>query len=311
MAGHPSRIVTAVLACAATTAISLNALAQGQAATAGDTKQIPLPADMNVQFDRAVAAKTQPTPPDLVKDVGRAIALGNEIYLNDWASAVGTDVLVEKAGDLRGKVSGYLTFREGDGSGLQPSYRVWFFTTDDPPRVAYTVRVPLEPGRDRTVETLSPPEAPSAFLATMFRARQAAVAAIAPIVQPPNPVVMPAAVLGEEGILVEVIAGTTKPNLAVLGRHCRVVVSEDGSRVTKVFPLSRGVIELPTNNCPNQAKCLALAVNHIVTEAPVETHVFASLLNRIDLYVTTSRGWWRVKGATVEFLGSLDDKNGK
>jgi hypothetical protein len=122
---------------------------------------------------------------------------------------------------------------------------------------------------------------------------------------------MPAAVIGETGILVEVIAGTTKPNLAVIGRHYRVVVSEDGSRATKVIPLSKAVLELPTNNCPNQAKCAALVVSHIVTDASVETHVFASLLNRIDLYVTTSRGWWRVKGTTVEFLGILEAKKGK
>jgi hypothetical protein len=86
-----------------------------------------------------------------------------------------------------------------------------------------------------------------------------------------------------------VIAGTTKPNLA------------SSAATTASWCPRTGL----------QAKCLALAVSHIVTDAPVETHVFASLLNRIDLYVTTSRGWWRVKGATVEFLGSLDDKKGK
>jgi hypothetical protein len=185
MARRRSRIATALLACVATTLIPWTALALGQAPPGGDTPQVAAPADMNVQIERALAAKAQPTPTDLTKEVERAITLGHEIYLNDWASAVGTDVLVEKAGDLRGKVGGYLTFREGDGSGPHPSFRVWF-TTDDPPRVAYTVRVPLEPGRERTVETLSPPEAPSTFLATMFRARQAAIAAIAPIVQPPQ-----------------------------------------------------------------------------------------------------------------------------
>jgi hypothetical protein len=310
MARRRARTVVFLLTCAATM-FQCVGVAQGQPPSGRDAGQVPAPADINVRLERAVTAKAQPAPPDLAKEVERASAIGFEIYLNDWASAVGTDVLAEKVGDLRGKVGGYLTFREGDGTGPQAAFLVWFFTPDDPPRVAYTVRVPLEPGGRRTVETKSPPEAPTAFLATMFRARQAAIAAIAPVVQPPNPVMMPADVIGETGILVEVVAGTTKPNLAVIGRHYRVIVSEDGSRVAKVFPLSKGVIELPTNTCPGQAKCVALVVSHIVTEAPVETHVFASLLNRIDLYVVTSRGWWRVKGSTIEFLGSLDEKKGK
>lgn len=119
---------------------------------------------------------------------------------------------------------------------------------------------------------------------------------------------MPAEAIGESGILVEVIAGTTRPNTAVVGRHYRVVVSDDGTRVTKVFPLSKSILELPTNNCPDPTKCTALVVSHLVTDAPVETHVLVSLLNQVDLYVTTSRGWWRVSGAKVEFLGTMDDK---
>ena len=111
--------------------------------------------------------------------------------------------------------------------------------------------------------------------------------------------------------LVEVIAGTTKPNTAVIGRHYRVVVSEDGARVKKVVPLSKDALEMPTNNCPNQAKCPALVMNQIVTDTPVETHVLVSLQHKVDLFVLTSRGWWRVKGAKIDFLGSLDDKKEK
>jgi hypothetical protein len=300
--------IAAAFACAATLLLPGFARAQNPPPPAGETRQVPVPTDIEAQLRRAVEAKVQPVPPDLAKEVERASGLGHEIYLNDWASAVGTDVLVAKLGDLRGKVGGYLTFREGDDSGPKPSFVVSFFTPDDPPKVAYTVRVPLEAGGERTVETLSPPEAASPFLLTMFRARQAAIAAIAPVVQPPNPIVMPAAAIDEEGILVEVIAGTTKPNVAVIGRHYRVVVSADGSRVTKVFPLSKGVLELPTTYGANQ-KPVALVVSHVVTDAPVETHVLASLQNRIDLYVSTSRGWWRVKGDKIEFLGSLDAKS--
>ena len=44
-------------------------------------------------------------------------------------------------------------------------------------------------------------------------------------------------------------------------------------------------------------------VTHNITDAPLETHVFASLLHRVPVLVLTRRGTWRVDGARIAFLG--------
>jgi hypothetical protein len=266
-----------------------------------------VPAELRAQLEKVFDAKALPTPTDLAKEIEQATELGHSIYLQDWASAVGTDIAAEKLNGVNDKVGGYLTVLEADEAGGERAFRVWFFSQEDPPRLAYSVRIPFERSAERTFETISPPRSPEPSLAVLYRARQAALAAVMPLVQPPNPVVVPAAALGEEGILVEVIAGTVRSKSAVIGKHYRVIVSEDGSRVTKVFPLSKTVMEMPVPTCPGEEKC-AMVVSHIVTDAPVETHVFNSLLHHVDIYVSTARGWWRVKGTTIEFLGPLDVK---
>ena len=120
--------------------------------------------------------------------------------------------------------------------------------------------------------------------------------------QPLNPVLLPGEMIGERGILVYLLAGTTKPNVAVLGRHFRVLTSDDGARLVRFTPLSKVALELPTR-APAGTSAAALAVSHLVTDFPLETHVFASLLNKLPIYVVTRRGYWCVDGDRIRFLG--------
>ena len=46
----------------------------------------------------------------------------------------------------------------------------------------------------------------------------------------------------------------------------------------------------------------ALATTHLDSSAPVETHVFVSLLHRLPLLVVTDRGQWQVSGTNITFL---------
>jgi len=117
--------------------------------------------------------------------------------------------------------------------------------------------------------------------------------------------VLPADALGQEGILVYLLAGTRSRNVMVLGRHYRVIVSEDGLGVNDVLPLSKSVIELPTQG--EDGPAAALYVTHLITEYPLETHVLASLQHALPLFVSTSRGLWRVEGEGIAFLGNPSD----
>jgi hypothetical protein len=249
--------------------------------------------------------KDLPIPPDLRPAIEQAIELGRAIYLHDKASAIATDALAAKIGPLEGKdLGGYLPVQEAAADGTPgPAFLVSFFTRERSPRIAYRIRVPMAQGQPPTVESLSPPQTPSPMAATLIRARQTALASVQPFQQPINPVVFPAEAIGKRGILVYLIAGTGSPNVAVLGKHYRVVVSEDGGTVLETLPLSRTVIEMSTVSCGEG--CLeALAVTHLVTDAPLETHVFASLLNRVPIYIATKRGIWCVDRDSIRLVSA-------
>jgi hypothetical protein len=47
----------------------------------------------------------------------------------------------------------------------------------------------------------------------------------------------------------------------------------------------------------------AMTITHLVTDYPLETHVFTSLLLHLPVYVATSRRMWRVNGDQIAFLG--------
>ena len=254
-----------------------------------------------------------PIPTDLQEHIERAEQIGVQLYLLDKAAAIGTDVLRDKLGNLESQgLGGYLPLREGDEQGRdKDSFLVTFFTTGQPAQVAYEIRVFIRPGTQTEYHAFNPPKPASAGLSLLMQARQAAIHALPDILQPLNPVVLAGAAYGENGILVYLLAGTTKPDVAVFGRHYRVLVGEDGTTVKYVRPLSKSILELPTRR-PNGEKPEALWVTHLVTDWPLETHVFASLLYKLPVYVGTSRGTWRVNGAKIAFLGSrpLDVQNG-
>lgn len=242
-------------------------------------------------------------PEDLRGAVARASAVGRQLYVLDKVAATATDVLLAKVPDPGSQgIGGYIPLQQADAAG-QParSFLVTFYTRELPPRVAYEVT--LTQGAKPSLEAFSPPKAMLPELMLLVRARQRAIDALPKPTQPINPVLLPAEAIGEHGILVYLLAGTTKPNVAVLGKHYRAVVSEDGARLAQLTPLSKGILELPTED-PSGGRVVGLTVTHIVTDSPLETHVFASLLAKLPIYVVTRRGLWRVEADRIDFLGA-------
>ena len=172
--------------------------------------------------------KELPIPPKMREQVRNSEIIGHQIYVLDKVSGIATDVLMEKVPSFREKnLAGYLPFQEA-GDDLRPkaSYLVTFFTKDEPMRIAYEIRV--KPGVTPEFAAFDPPKRALASFVHLANARQAAVAALPSHQQPINPLVLPAELLGEKGMIVYLIAGTTKPNLAVFGRHYRVLIPEQG-----------------------------------------------------------------------------------
>jgi hypothetical protein len=120
---------------------------------------------------------------------------------------------------------------------------------------------------------------------------------------------MPGTAIGDrDAILVYLLAAEQRPGEMVFGVHYRVLVSADGTSVKAAMPLSRSalVIPPPGEAMPAGAKPVAAVVSQIVTDWPLETHVFVSLLHRRQpIYVATKRGTWLVIGDKISLV---DDK---
>jgi hypothetical protein len=240
--------------------------------------------------------------------VERAERAGRMIYDHDQAAATGTDVLLEniKPRDQE-RLGGFLALLDaGTGSVQRSSFTVFFVGQGDDPRVLYRVRVPAKAGGKSTFERVDPPAPPPLIASVLIRARQTAIARMPAVKQTMNPVVIPAdSVTGEDGFLVYFLAGTKQPNVAVFGKHYRVLVSADGRTVKRFEPLSKGALEMRLLGPRPGKQAEFLIVTHDVTDAPLETHVFVSLLHRVSVFVLTRRGTWRVDGARITFLGGL------
>jgi hypothetical protein len=250
-----------------------------------------------------------PIPQEWRPQVKKAEDLGREIYLLDKVSAIGTDELMKHVPDLRGAgLGGYLPVREADDN-LRPkdSFMVTFFTKEDPPRISYQVRVPIRVHSVPEFEGFDPPKAGTPSFLSLVRARQAAIAALPPVSQPMNPVILPGSANGEKGILVYLLAGTTKHDTAVFGRHFRVLMPDQGTSPTYVMPLSKSVLEMSTRG-PEGSKPEGLMVTHLVSDLPLETHVFVSLLFHLPVYVGTRTGVWRVDGDKIALISNRPPK---
>jgi hypothetical protein len=250
-----------------------------------------------------------PIPADLAPHIQESIELGLQLYFLDNASAVGTDVVVANVPNLRERgVGGWLTLRSADESGQPtPSFSVLFITAEEPRSIQFRVEVPL--GGKPTFKEISPPTPLDDLGIRLFRARQTAIRSVPRGPRKWNPVILPGGVVGRhDAILVYLLAAEERAGEMVFGVHYRVLVSADGSTVQQAVPLSKSalVIPPPQESIPPGAERVATMVSQIVTDWPLETHVFVSLLHkRAPIYVVTRRGVWRVVG---EKIALIDDK---
>jgi hypothetical protein len=93
--------------------------------------------------------------------------------------------------------------------------------------------VPFKPEAAASVEEAKPPSSPGVELETMIRARSTALAALHGTTQPVNPVALPASLIGQDGYLMYLLAGTKRPAVAVFGKHYRRWSSVKSSRTTR------------------------------------------------------------------------------
>ncbi|HXU05593.1 MAG TPA: hypothetical protein VN903_31760 [Polyangia bacterium] len=259
--------------------------------------------------DGLESERALPIPADLVRPVEQAARLGRLIYQVDKASAIGTDVLRARVPDYRSRrVAGWLTLEEGDAGGDGPAFSVLFYNDENPPRFVFNIRVPR--AGEPTLQEYAPPEALNDEMMRLFRARRNALAVAPTGRRRMNPVILPLSTAGQpDSILVYLLAAEMVPGQMVFGVHYRVLASEDGFTIKELTPLSKSALvvdeKLPAD-VPRGAKLVAHVVSHLVTDWPLETHVFVSLLHKnVPIYVVTRRGTWLVIGDKITLV---DDK---
>ena len=251
-----------------------------------------------------------PIPANLAPHVEQSARLGRLIYLVDKASAIGTDVVRTKVADYNHRgLAGWLTLEEGDAAGDGPAFSVLFFNSENPPRFVFKVRVPRT--GEPALEEYAPPEALNDEMMRLFHARRGALAVAPRGKRPINPVVLPLSTAGQpDSILVYLLAAETAPGELVFGIHYRVLASGDGLTIKDLTPLTRSALVVPEKppgeEAPPGATLVAHMVSHLVTDWPLETHVFVSLLHKsVPIYVVTRRGTWLVIGDKITLV---DDK---
>ena len=245
--------------------------------------------------------RSLPVPYDLQEAVEEASILGTHLFLLDAATARASHALSERIGPLeQSPVRHYLAVMGDDAEGKPDgSVQVLFFVGETVPVLAYRVLVSADPRRPASVMQHEPGGVVHEPLTSLLNARWLALEAVPRSQQGVSTVLMPQR---NGTIVVYVLGATRQPNTAVLGRHYRVEVAEDGAQVVSVTTLSKDELELPTRDRTGQ-RLAALAITDGNVEHPTETHVLASRLANVPIYVTTGRGRWKVRATGIDYLG--------
>jgi hypothetical protein len=240
------------------------------------------------------------------EQIREAVETGNRIYEEDQIAARATDALFEAVDVGKGlPVHGWITVRRGD------AWLVRFITTvSGQHRAVYDVHLGVDFAA--TVEVRDPPQPLEKDDIAMFQARQSALGAIPfQCTEKLNTVVLPST--DGDRWIVYVLGATTVPGEIVVGGHFRATVSQDGSEVFEMAKLSEACLTLnPWEDAKSQGEGepVGAFVTHILSETPIETHVFLSRVHDIPLFVITQTGIWIVDDGTIRYESPLpeDDK---
>ncbi len=241
---------------------------------------------------------------DLIRDfpIPTIVALGKELYLRDQLASDAFDALLATHPEAKERpVRGWITQADKDAECV---YVVQEYGSEA--SLAYTVAFPER--HAPKVEDQHGAGLPD-FVAKRYAARKAALAAIPKrMAERYNAEVLDAP--DGQGFLVYALASTVNPNEVMVGGHYRFTVSADG-KVQQVDALSRSalVLQKKSSDVPKDATVEGYAVSHVVSNTPVETHVYISLLHKMPLYVSTpDHTIWKVSDGEISKVDVNNDK---
>jgi hypothetical protein len=238
-----------------------------------------------------------------LQEVSRAERLGKELYEMDTTAAKATHMMLQVAGQIPpGVLSGWIIVKENNRTLTR-----FIKQTGEDINVVYDVWIDSKGGSEVRRDNLRPL---SNTEIAMFYARQNAMLA-APknctrayntaVIKDPD----------SDGWLVYILAATSG-NVIVVGGHSRVKVSPDGKNVESVTPLYDKCLAMPVPVDVKDPKKEAFSVSYPIADVPSEIHVYLNYLHEYTVYVTTTRGTWRVRDGRIAVIkNAATTKSGK
>ena len=243
------------------------------------------------------AAAAQPQETIRAFDQQTIESLGAAMYEQDRRAALATDILFA-----------------GTDDALRQGIRGWIFRSDRPDAMVRFVRERAGAfeaaydidDRDGVRSLLVPSDKSlSAHELAQFKARELALRNLGrPCSERYNVVILREP--GSDRWLVWMLAASRMPNIIQVGGHYRFTISADGERVMSRDALSMSCFAIDRNQVPAGARAEWLWVTHVVSDMPVETHVFLSLLHHVPFLIgTPDRMMWEVKEGHMRKAGTI------
>ena len=108
---------------------------------------------------------------------------------------------------------------------------------------------------------------------------------------------------GSDRWLVWALATAPEPGAVAIGGHIRFTISADGNTVINRDALSLSCIVITPEPPPPGKQSMAALVTHLVSDAPVETHVFVNLLYDLPLLVEIpGQSMWQIEHGHIRKL---------
>lgn len=241
----------------------------------------------------AFAQDRAPTPVPVEEwSTDKVAEMGKAIYRHDVAAWVATDALLAH---LNGRaptqgLAGWIVVEQG------PDLLVRLVRTEGEATLpAYDI--PIRDGVAGAVTEVTSGELSSGELARLRARNTAANIGRLRCSAQLNNVVLPDP--DGDGWLVWLLTSTTDANIVPFGGHYRFCISADGSTVLRRDMLSNSCINLPREQEGRNGQPAGLVISQIVSNGPVETHVFLSLQNRLPVYVMAANQLFEVAGADI------------
>ncbi len=260
---------------------------------------LALPVALRAQVAPPPPAKAAPTPdPEpLARDFSEAqvLALGRQIYDQVQRSDVATNLARANGVNFAAEnVRGWIVVRDRAAERIR-------FVREDNGALVGAFEISFVAGATPQFKRLAG-EPLSAAEEGQFRARIRAMTGVTMVCSNLYSFV----ILDHpqmNAFLIYAIARPTEPGSIVIGGHYRFVVSRDGREGISAERLFRSCLTM-SENAPGFDKREGVAITHVASLRPLETHVYLNLFHQMPVYVSAPDGIiWKVDGLRIEAVG--------